>query len=414
MREGRRVAVTGIGIISPAGNSAEEAWDTLKKGKSCIGRITRFDPSSFRSQIAGEVRNFDASGFLETKDLKRMDLFLQYAIVSAGLALEDSGIIEGNWVDRKRIGTIVGSGIGGIQTLENNCRILFEKGPSRINPHFIPYTIGNMAGGLIAIKYDLRGPNICTTTACSSGSHAIGEAMRMIRHSYIDAAVAGASEAAVTPLSVGGFCAMRALSERNNEPEKASRPFDKDRDGFVIGEGACVLVLEAEEIAKKRGAKIYCYVDGYWASGDAYHITAPDEKGEGAIQCMKGAIEDAAISIDSISYINAHGTSTQLNDRAETFAIKRLFGEHSKKLMVSSTKSFTGHLLGAAGSLEAAFTALTVYTGYIPPTLNLENPDPECDLDYVPNEGRDVDVKYAMNNSFGFGGTNACLVFSKA
>lgn len=413
MKGDRKVVVTGIGIISPAGNNKDETWAGIQKGISFIGKITKFDASNFRVKIAGEVKGFNPSPFIEQKEAKKMDLFIQYAVSCAGMALEDSGILNGDYVDRSRFAVVVGSGIGGIGTIENNCKILFEKGPSRISPHFIPYSIGNMAGGIIAIKFGIRGPNICTTTACASGAHAIGEAMKMIRHGYVDAALAGASEAAITPLSIGGFSAMRALSERNHEPERASRPFDKDRDGFVLGEGACILVLEAEEIARKRNARIYCYVSGYSATADAYHITAPDEEGRGGYECMKLALQDAGISPSDVNYINAHGTSTPLNDRIETKAIKKLFGEHAYKLLVSSTKSITGHLLGAAGSLEAGITALSVYHNFVPPTVNLDNPDPECDLDYVPYKGRNTVINHAISNSFGFGGTNACLVFSK-
>ena len=415
MPRGRRVAVTGIGVVSPAGCSLDVFWNTLISGKSCTGRITRFDTTDFRVKIAAEVRDFDPSEYLDKKEARRLDLFLQYAIAASVEAVKDSGLKNGFPVESERIGVIIGSGIGGIKTIEDNCRILVERGPSRISPHFIPYSIGNMAGGLVAIRFGLQGPNICTTTACSSGAHAIGEAMRMIRHGYIDVALAGASEAAITPLSIGGFAAMRALSERNDEPEKASRPFDRERDGFVMGEGAAVLVLEAEEVAVKRGARIYAYVDGYAATEDAYHITAPDEEGKGAVICMKRAIEDAEVKPEDVGYINAHGTSTPLNDRIETEAVKKVFGEHAYLLRISSTKSMTGHLLGAAGSLEAAVAVLTLHTGIIPPTINLDNPDDGCDLNYVPyNPIKDETLNVSMSNSFGFGGTNASLVFTKS
>ncbi len=416
MKEGRRVAITGIGIVSPAGSTLEEFWKVISSGRSCVGPITRFDAGEFRVKIAAEVKDFAISEkYLDRKEARRLDLFLQYAIVASGEALKDAGV-KGDAlpVDSGRVAVVIGSGIGGIKTIEDNCRILVERGPSRVSPHFIPYSIGNMASGLVAIKFGLKGPNLCVTTACSSGAHAVGEAARMIRHGYADAALAGASEAAITPLAIGGFAAMRALSERNDEPEKASRPFDKHRDGFVMGEGAAVLFMESEDAARARGARIYAFVEGYAANGDAFHITAPDETGRGAAECMRMALKDAGISPSQVQYINAHGTSTPLNDKIETKAIKDVFAEHAYKLAVSSTKSVTGHLLGAAGSIETAAVALALFHQFAPPTANLETPDEECDLDYVPLKGRKLRIEYALNNSFGFGGTNACLVLRRA
>ncbi len=408
----RRVVITGVGTLNPVGIGKEETWKAVCEGKSGIDYISKFDASGFRSQIAGEVKGFKPENFLEKKEIKRTDIFVQYALAATKMALEDAGFsVENGNADR--VGVIIGTGFGGLVTLEKNHKILLEKGPEKISPFLIPMMIANMAPGQIAIYCGAKGPNTCVVTACASGTHAIGEAFKVIQQGYADAMICGGTEATITPLMLSGFCNMKATTAKNDEPQKASRPFDKDRDGFIIAEGAGIIILEELEMAKKKGANIYCEVTGYGLTGDAYHITAPAPGGEGAAQCMKMALEDAKIAPDEVDYINAHGTSTPFNDLSETIAIKKVFNEHSKRLMVSSTKSMTGHLLGAAGGVEAILTALTLKTGIIPPTINYETPDPECDLDYVPNKAREKKIKYALSNSFGFGGTNATLVFKK-
>ena len=408
----RRVVITGLGAISPVGNDIQKFWESLCAGKSGIGRITHFDATEYDSKIAGEVEGFDPNKYLSPKDVKRTDRFTQFAIAASKISIDDSGLNLAS-LDLTRFGIIVGSGIGGLETIERESRILFAKGPSRISPFFIPMLIVNMAAGMIAIKFGIRGPNSCSVTACASSNHSIGEAFRIIQHGYADFMLAGGSEAAINPLGVGGFCAARALSIRNDEPEKASRPFDKQRDGFVMGEGAGILLLEEYEHAKKRSANIYAEVTGYGASCDAYHMTAPDPEGKGAIRCMEEALRDAAIKPEEVDYINAHGTSTHLNDIMETKATKAVFGSHAKKIAISSTKSMVGHSLGAAGGIELIATALTIENGVIPPTINYEYPDPECDLDYVPNKARKQKVNVALSNSFGFGGHNATIIIRK-
>lgn len=410
----RRVAVTGVGLVSPLGIGNAENWNALLEGRSGIGPITRFDPSAFTCRIAGEVKGFDPSRYVEKKEIKKMDTFIHYGMAAAHLAMEDSGlpVSDGN---RERIAVVVGSGIGGLPIIEETQRKYVESGgsPRVISPFFITALIVNEAAGNISIKYGLKGPNLATVTACTTGAHAVGEAYRMIQYGEADAAIAGGTESVITPLAVGGFAVMRALSTRNDEPQRASRPWDKDRDGFVMGEGAGLVILEEMDAARKRGARIYCELAGYGLSGDAYHIAAPSEDGDGPARVMKNALLDAAIKPEQIDYINAHGTSTPAGDRIETMAIKMVFGDHARRLAVSSTKSMTGHLLGAAGGLETAICALTVHDQAIPPTINYETPDPECDLDYVPNEARRTPVRYVLSNSFGFGGTNACLILKK-
>ncbi|MCP2519860.1 beta-ketoacyl-ACP synthase II [Candidatus Aminicenantes bacterium AC-335-A11] len=408
----RRVVITGIGLVTPIGIGTKENWENLLKGKSGIGKITKFDTSQFPVRIGGEIENFDPLNFIDKKEVKRMDPFIQYAMAATQLAIEESGLrITPDIADR--VGVIVGSGIGGIGTIEETHKDLLEKGPRRVSPFFLTSVIINLASGQISIKYGAKGPNSATVTACTTGLHAIGDSFKIIQRGDADVMIAGGSEAPITPLGLAGFCAMRALSCRNNEPEKASRPFDAKRDGFVMGEGAGILILEELEFALKRNAPIYAEIVGYGMTGDAYHITAPCEDGDGAIRVMKRAIEDAGISEKEVNYINAHGTSTPLNDKVETLAIKKLFGEHAYKIPVSSTKSMTGHLLGAAGGVEAAYTVLTIKYQIIPPTINYEFPDPECDLDYVPNKSRKAEVIYALTNSFGFGGTNGSLLLKK-
>jgi len=406
----RRVAVTGLGMVTPLGTGVEKNWQAACSGTSGIGPITRFDPADFSSQIAGEVKDFRPEDFLEKQQIRRFDLFIHYAMASTRMAMEDSGLK----IDAKnahRIGCVTGSGLGGLGMLEDYHKILLERGPRKISPFFIPGMIANMAPGQIAIEFGAKGPNQSIVTACAASSHAVGEAFRFIREGISDAVITGGSEATVTPLALGGFCSMRALSTRNDEPEKASRPFDLDRDGFVMSEGAGVLILEELEHALERGADIHAEVAGYGVTGDAYHVSAPDPEGGGAINCMRMALDYAGLMPEDLDYINAHGTSTKLNDLSENKAIKAVFGEHAYKLRVSSTKSMTGHLLGGGGGVEAIFSVLTIKHGVIPPTINYETPDPECDLDYVPNVARQAKVMTALSNSFGFGGTNACLVF---
>jgi len=408
----RRVVVTGMGMVTPVGIGVEESWKAVCEGRSGIGPVTKFDASIFPSQIAGEVKNFKPEDFMEKQKVRRFDTFIHFAIASARMAMEDAKL-DINDNNRDRVGCVTGSGIGGLPMIEHFHKVLLEKGPKRISPFFIPGIIANMVAGEIAIEFGARGPNTSITTACAASAHAIGESFRLIREGRADVMITGGSEAVITPLAFGGFCAMHALSQRNDEPEKASRPFDLERDGFVMGEGAGILILEELEHAKKRGAKIYAEVLGYGLSGDAYHVAAPDPDAIGAINCIKMALEDAGVKPEDVDYINAHGTSTKLNDISETKAIKVVFKDHAYKLAISSTKSMTGHLLGGAGAVEANFSILTINTGIIPPTINYEKPDPECDLDYVPNKARKADVRIALSNSFGFGGTNACLVFGR-
>ena len=408
----RRVVITGLGIVSPLGTGVTKAWNGAISSASGIRGITRFDAKNFPVRIAGEVPDFDPLGVIEKKELKKMDFFIQYALYAAVKAFEDSGLeIEEN--NAERVGVYIGAGIGGLPAIEHWHDVLREKGPDRITPFFIPMVIINLASGQVSIRLGAKGPNSCAVTACATGTHSIGDAFRIIKRGEADCMIAGGAESTITPLCIAGFNAMKALSTRNGEPTRASRPFDKERDGFVVGEGAGVLVLEELEGARKRGAKIYAEIAGYGANSDAYHITMPAPDGTGAARCMELAIEDAKIPPGGVDYINAHGTSTYYNDLYETKAIKKVFGEHAKKLAVSSTKSMTGHLLGAAGGVEAVFTALAIKTGIIPPTVNYENPDPECDLDYVPNTARDAGIRAALSNSFGFGGTNAVLAFKR-
>ena len=404
--------VTGVGLVSPVGIGTEETWKSLQAGRSGAGPITLFDASQHSSRFACEVKGFDPLRWVEKKEVKKMDRFIQFAVAAADFALEDSGlkVDAGN---NEMVGVYIGSGIGGFATIEREHTILMERGPSRISPFFIPAAIVNLASGWISIRSGAKGPNSATCTACTTSAHAIGDSYRLIQRGDADAMIAGGSEAAITPLGVGGFAAMRALSTRNDQPEKASRPFDLGRDGFVIGEGSGVVILEELEGARRRGAHIYCELVGYGMSSDAYHISAPCEDGDGAYRVMNKAIKDARIEPSAIGYINVHGTSTPQGDRVEVIAIKRVFGDHARALPISSTKSMTGHLLGAAGGLEAGITALALRDQVLPPTINYETPDPECDLDIVPNEARRVRLDYALSNSFGFGGTNGALVFKR-
>jgi 3-oxoacyl-[acyl-carrier-protein] synthase II len=399
--------------VSPLGTGVERNWQALRAGRSGIRAITRFDCADFPSRIAGEVPDFVGENWIEKRDLKKMDIFIQYALAGATMAMEDAGL-KVDEENAERIGCIIGVGIGGISSIEETHLTFLDSRLRKVSPFFIPKLIGNLAPGQISIRFGIRGINYAPTSACASGAHGVGEAFRLIRDGYLDGAIAGGAEAAITPLGVGGFAAMRALSTRNDEPERASRPFDKQRDGFVIGEGAGILVLEELEMARARGARIYAEVVGYAANADAFHITQPAPEGRGAADCMRLALADAAVPLDTVGYINAHGTSTEHNDANETTAIKLVFGEHAHRLAVSSTKSMTGHLLGAAGGLEALYTALALHEQVLPPTINYEEPDPLCDLDYVPNQARPVDVDVALSNSFGFGGTNACLVMRRS
>jgi 3-oxoacyl-[acyl-carrier-protein] synthase II len=408
----RRVVITGIGMVTPLGIGTQESWEAFLKGKSGISLITRFDPSQYSSKIAGEIKDFDPLDFIEKKEIRKMDLFIQYALAAAQLAVEDSGLKRSE-LEGDNTGVYVGSGIGGIGTIEETHKTLLEKGPSRVSPFFLISSIINEASGQIAIRFKAQGPNSATATACTTSTHALGDSFRIIARGEADTMLAGGSEAPVTPLGVSGFCAMRALSLRNHEPEKASRPFDAERDGFVMGEGAGVLVLEELGKALKRGARIYAEMVGYGMSGDAYHVSAPSLDGDGAFRVMQRALEDAGVPPEEVNYINAHGTSTPYNDKIETLAIRRLFGDHADKIGVNSTKSMTGHLLGAAGGVEAAVTAFALKHQIMPPTINYENPDPECDLDYVPNKARKAEINYALSNSFGFGGTNGCLLLKR-
>jgi 3-oxoacyl-[acyl-carrier-protein] synthase II len=408
----RRVVITGIGLVSSLGIGTSANWAALAAGTSGVTRITKFDVGAFATQIAADVKGFDPLQFIEKKDVKKMDVFIQYAVAAAQFAMDDSGlaITAANAPD---IGVFLGSGIGGFQTIEREHKALLDGGPRKISPFFIPSAIINLAAGQVSIRFGAKGPNAATCTACSASAHAIGDSYEIIKRGDAVAMISGGSEAAITPMSVGGFGALRALSTRNDEPERASRPFDKDRDGFIIGEGAGVLILEDLEHATRRDAKIYAELVGYGMSGDAYHITAPSEDADGAIRVMRMAIRKAGIAPEQVDYINAHGTSTPYNDKLETMAIKACFGEHARNVAISSTKSMTGHLLGGAGGLEAGISALAVHHQCAPPTINLDNPDPECDLDYVPHTSRAMPIQYALSNSFGFGGTNAALLFKK-
>jgi 3-oxoacyl-[acyl-carrier-protein] synthase II len=405
----RRVVVTGLGMVTPLGTGVEKNWEAVRAGKSGIRRIEKFDPSPFPSQIAGEVWDFRSEDFMDKQQIRRFDIFVHFAVASARMAMEDAGL-EVRPEIAHRVGCLTGSGLGGLAMLEHYHQVLMEKGPRRISPFFIPGMIANMAPGQIAIEFGARGPNMSIETACAASNHAVGESFRLIREGAADVMITGGAEAVVTPLALGGFCSMRALSTRNDEPERASRPFERDRDGFVMGEGAGILILEALDFALERGARIYAEVAGYGLSGDAYHVSAPDPEGLGAIQCMRMAIEDAGMKPEDVQCINAHGTSTKLNDDSETKAVKEVFGDHAYRVPISSTKSMTGHLLGGAGGVEAIFSVLTIRNGLIPPTINYETPDPDCDLDYVPNTARKSDVKTILSNSFGFGGTNAALL----
>jgi 3-oxoacyl-[acyl-carrier-protein] synthase II len=408
----RRVVITGIGLVSSLGIGTKANWDALVAGTSGVHRITKFDASAFAAQIAGEVKGFDPLQFIDKKDVKKMDVFIQYAVAAAQFAMDDSKL-EVTPENADAIGVYIASGIGGFTTIEREHKALLEGGPRKISPFFIPSAIINLAAGQVSIRFGAKGPNSATCTACSASAHAIGDAYEIIRRCDADAMIAGGSEAAITPMGVGGFAALRALSTRNDEPERASRPFDKNRDGFIIGEGAGVIVLEELEHARRRGAPIYAEIVGYGMSADAYHMTAPSEDGDGGRRVMANAIRKAGIAPEDVDYINAHGTSTPYNDRLETLAIKNCFGDHAYKLAISSTKSMTGHLLGAAGGLEAGITALAVRHQIVPPTINLDEPDPDCDLDYVPHTSRQMPIRYALSNSFGFGGTNAALMFKK-
>ena len=409
----RRVVVTGLGLVTPLGTGVEKNWEALMAGRSGVGPITRFDASDFPVRIAGEVRDFDPLEWMDKRDARKMDPFIQYAMACAEQAMRQSGLKIDEAI-AERVGVLVGNGIGGLVTIEENHVIFLETRLKKITPFFIPKLIANLAPGQISIRYGARGTNMATASACASGSHAVGEAYRMIRHGYLDAAITGGAEMALTSLGVGGFVAMRALSTRNDNPEAASRPFDRERDGFVMAEGAAALILEEREMALARGAKVLAELVGYASNADAYHITSPSPEGQGAGRCMQLCLEDAELTPDQVDYINAHGTSTPQGDAAETQAVKRVFGEHAAKIAVSSTKSMTGHTLGAAGSIESVYTVLAVERGMVPPTINYEYPDPQCDLDYVPNKARPMKIRLALNNSFGFGGTNTTLAFQPA
>jgi 3-oxoacyl-[acyl-carrier-protein] synthase II len=412
MSDKRRVVITGLGLVTPIGIGVEETWKSALEGKSGIGPITQFDAAAFPVRIAGEVKGFDPANYIEAKEIKKMDRFIHLSVAAATMAVNDSGF-RITAENAERVGVVIGSGMGGLPAIEHYHKALLEKGYRRISPFFIPMLIINLAAGNVSIKFGAKGPNSCPVTACATGSHSIGDAVRIIQRGEADAMIAGGTESCITALGIGGFAVMKALSTRNEEPEKASRPFDIDRDGFVMGEGAGIVFLESLESALARKAKIYAEFAGYGMSSDAYHITTPAPGGDGAARCMRAALKDAGLDPEKINYINAHGTSTKYGDELETAAIKTVFGEHAYKLCVSSTKSMVGHLLGAAGGVEAIFSVLSIYYGKVPPTINLDNPDPECDLDYVPKTAKQVDVTYALSNSFGFGGTNACLIFGK-
>ena len=408
----RRVVITGVGAVTPLGNTAEEFWAGLLEGRSGIGPITRFDATDFPTRIAGELKGFDPLKYLDKKDDRKFDPFLKYAVACATMAVEDAALKTDN-VDPTRFGVLVGSGIGGLETLLGNYEVLRTKGPDRVSPFFIPMLIVNMASGVISMRLGAKGPNSSVVTACATGNHAIGDATKIIERGDADVMIAGGSEAIIIPLTIAGFCQMKAMSTRNDDPTRASRPFDAERDGFVCGEGGGLVVLESLEHARRRDARIYAEVVGYGMTGDAHHMTAPDPEGDGAARSMAAALHDAGLEPSVVGYINAHGTSTPYNDKFETIAIKRVFGEHARKLAVSSTKSMTGHLLGAAGGIEAIATAFALHHGVLPPTINYEKPDPDCDLDYIPNQARKQEVEVALSNAFGFGGTNATLAFRK-
>jgi len=408
----RRVVITGIGLVTPLGTGIEKTWDGIVKGRSAVREITLFDPTGLPSRIAAEVTDFDVDAFIELKDQKKMDRFIHFALAAASMAMEDSGLkITRDNADR--VGVIVGAGIGGLPAIERFTLTLSKRGFRRISPFFIPMSIINLASGQISIRFGVKGPNSAVATACASGTHSIGDSFRLIQYGIADAMITGGAEATITSVGIAGFSAMKALSTRNDEPEKASRPFDRDRDGFVMGEGSGILILEELNHAMQRGARIYAEVIGYGMTSDAHHITSPPPDGEGAAECMRTALKDAGIRPEDVDYINAHGTSTKHGDEIETLAIKKVFGEHAYRLCVSSTKSMIGHLLGASGGVEAAITALAIYNRTAPPTINLDNPDEGCDLDYVPHKARPLDINIGMSNSFGFGGTNACIVLKK-
>ena len=420
MADKRRVVITGLGALTPLGNTLDEFWTGLREGRSGIGPITKFDADvkdergeyRFPTRIAGEIRNFDPLRFVDKKEARRLDPYLQYAIAASVMAVQDSGLDTGK-VDASRFGVLIGSGIGGISTLLDSHEALLSKGPDRVSPFFIPMLIINMAAGLVSMRFGAKGPNSAVVTACATGNHAIGDAHRIIQRGDADVMIAGGAEAIIVKLTIAGFCAMKAMSTRNDEPAKASRPFELSRDGFVCGEGAGIIVLEELGHAIARDARIYAEIIGYGMTGDAHHMTAPDPEGDGAMRAMTAALADAGISASDVGYVNAHGTSTPYNDKFETLAIKRVFGDHARRLAVSSTKSMTGHLLGAAGGIEAIASALALHHGVLPPTINYEKPDPDCDLDYVPNQARKQDIEIAISNAFGFGGTNATLAFRK-
>ena len=408
----RRVVITGVGAVTPVGNTAEEFWQALLEGRSGIGPITRFDATGFETRIAGELKGFDPLKYIDKKDDRKFDPFLKYAVACAVMAVEDAAL-KTDRVDATRFGVLVGSGIGGLETLLDNYEALRTKGPDRVSPFLIPMLIVNMASGAISMRVGAKGPNTAVVTACATGNHAIGDATKIIQRGDADVMIAGGAEAIIIPLAIAGFAQMKAMSTRNDDPTHASRPFDAERDGFVCGEGAGIMVLESLEHASRRGARIYAEVVGYGMTGDAHHMTAPDPEGDGAARAMSAALRDAGLDPSAVGYINAHGTSTPYNDKFETLAIKRVFGEHARKLAVSSTKSMTGHLLGAAGGIEAIATTFAIHHGMLPPTINYEKPDPDCDLDYVPNHARKQEVEVALSNPFGFGGTNATLAFRK-
>ena len=408
----RRVVITGAGAVTPLGNTAEEFWAGLLEGRSGIGPITRFDTTGFPTRIAGELKGFDSLKYIDKKDDRKFDPFLKYAVACATMAVEDAAL-KTDGVDPTRFGVLVGSGIGGLETLLGNYEVLRTKGPDRVSPFFIPMLIVNMASGVISMRLGAKGPNSAVVTACATGNHAIGDAAKIIERGDADVMIAGGAEAIIIPLTIAGFCQMKAMSTRNDDPTRASRPFDAERDGFVCGEGGGLVVLESLEHARRRDARIYAEVVGYGMTGDAHHMTAPDPEGDGAARSMAAALRDAGLEPAAVGYINAHGTSTPYNDKFETIAIKRVFGEHARKLAVSSTKSMTGHLLGAAGGIEAIATAFALHYGVLPPTINYEKPDPDCDLDYIPNQARKQEVEVALSNAFGFGGTNATLAFRK-
>jgi len=408
----RRVVVTGVGLISALGSSAEKTWAGIRQSRCGVGPITQFDASQFSARIAAEVKDFDPLAYFDKKDLKKAGRFIQFAVAASEEAMQASGL-QVTPDNAEQVGVYIGSGIGAFEVIEREHRNLLEKGPGRISPFFIPATIVNLASGNVSIRTGAKGPNSATSTACTTSAHCIGDSFRLIQHGYADAMICGGAEACITPMGVGGFAALRALSTRNDEPERASRPWDKDRDGFVVGEGAGILILEELEMAKARGARILAEIVGYGMSGDAYHITAPSEDGDGAYRVMRNAIRDAKLTPDQIDYINAHGTSTPVGDAIECTAVKRTLGEHAAKVAVSSTKSMTGHLLGGAGGLEAGLTVLAIRDQIAPPTINLDNPDPACDLDFVPHTARPMKIDYALSNSFGFGGTNGSLVFKR-